>query len=328
MTRNGKIARLPQAVRRELNQRLNDGEQGKPLVAWLNDLPAVKAVLERDFQGRAVTEQNLSEWRQGGFLEWQRHQEALECVRTAAEQSQELADEAGGVPLTDVLSASVALLLTKLIREVENSKESTSESRAELVTLLREWTAVRQGDHKAARLKMRQSEWNEVRAKAAAAEAKAAEAAEAAAEKANSLEGQLAAFDKKYRRIDKEVIAETQELLMNRTAINAICRVLPEGKRDQLRDKIDRDIKSRQSRMLKDLTVDLLNQGLISEAEAEAAFFVAEDEDDEGDEDGETDENRTESDSIRLNPTEKTDDRPDLKDPGGTGSGTAMEVAA
>jgi len=36
VTRNGKIARLPRAVRQELNRRLDEGEQGKKLVAWLN----------------------------------------------------------------------------------------------------------------------------------------------------------------------------------------------------------------------------------------------------------------------------------------------------
>jgi hypothetical protein len=35
LTRNGKIARLPLAVRQELNRRLDEGEQGKKLVAWL-----------------------------------------------------------------------------------------------------------------------------------------------------------------------------------------------------------------------------------------------------------------------------------------------------
>jgi hypothetical protein len=32
MTRNGKIARLPQAVRDELNQRLQDGRKGVELI--------------------------------------------------------------------------------------------------------------------------------------------------------------------------------------------------------------------------------------------------------------------------------------------------------
>jgi hypothetical protein len=44
MTRNGKIARLPAAIREEFNLRLFEGEQGKPLVVWLNSLPKVKEV--------------------------------------------------------------------------------------------------------------------------------------------------------------------------------------------------------------------------------------------------------------------------------------------
>jgi hypothetical protein len=46
MTRNGKIARLPAAIREELNQRLFDGEPAKPLIEWLNGQPRVQAVLK------------------------------------------------------------------------------------------------------------------------------------------------------------------------------------------------------------------------------------------------------------------------------------------
>ena len=42
-TRNGKIARLTRSIREELKQRLNDGEQGKTLVAWLNSNCTVPA---------------------------------------------------------------------------------------------------------------------------------------------------------------------------------------------------------------------------------------------------------------------------------------------
>ncbi len=67
MTRIGKIARLPHALRETLNRRLQDGEPGTELVAWLNGLPAVKQALAKDFGGRPITEQNLSEWRQRGY---------------------------------------------------------------------------------------------------------------------------------------------------------------------------------------------------------------------------------------------------------------------
>ena len=36
MTRNGKIGRLPKAVREQVNRRLEKGEKGRTLVAWLN----------------------------------------------------------------------------------------------------------------------------------------------------------------------------------------------------------------------------------------------------------------------------------------------------
>ncbi len=47
MTRNGKIARLPLAVRQQLNQRLLNGELAQDLLSWLNQLPEVQAKRNR-----------------------------------------------------------------------------------------------------------------------------------------------------------------------------------------------------------------------------------------------------------------------------------------
>jgi molybdopterin molybdotransferase len=49
------------------NRRLEQGEQGRSLVAWLNSLPEVRAVLAAEFAGKPIREQNLPEWRQHGF---------------------------------------------------------------------------------------------------------------------------------------------------------------------------------------------------------------------------------------------------------------------
>ncbi len=49
MSRNGKIAPLPRAIRDQLNQRLDDGQEAKDLAAWLNSLPEVQAVLAAYF---------------------------------------------------------------------------------------------------------------------------------------------------------------------------------------------------------------------------------------------------------------------------------------
>jgi hypothetical protein len=70
MTRNGKIARLPHAVREELNQRIYDGASGKKLVAWLNALSAVEEMLRAEFAGKPLREQSLSEWKKRGYREW------------------------------------------------------------------------------------------------------------------------------------------------------------------------------------------------------------------------------------------------------------------
>ena len=52
--RRGKIARLPHGVREQLNSRMFNAEAGIKLVAWLNTLPEVQAVLAADFGGRPV----------------------------------------------------------------------------------------------------------------------------------------------------------------------------------------------------------------------------------------------------------------------------------
>ncbi len=166
ITRNGKIARLPRAVREELNRRLEDGAQGKALVAWLNGLVEVREVMSTAFGGRPVTEQNLSEWRQGGFLDWQRQQEARAWVRQAAEETEELGEAAGPQPLTDVLGASVTLLLSRLIREMGESQDISREQRRDLIMMIRQWCVLRSGDHRAAKLKMQQQDWTTHRERA------------------------------------------------------------------------------------------------------------------------------------------------------------------
>jgi hypothetical protein len=93
-SRTGKIARLPRAIRNELNQRLLDGEPATGLVRWLNDLPEAKAALQRDFGGRAISAQNLSEWRQGGFRDWVAKTEAEELLADTMAEGREFKGKA------------------------------------------------------------------------------------------------------------------------------------------------------------------------------------------------------------------------------------------
>src|SRR5438105_4017237 len=70
MCRIGKIARLPNHLREEVNRRLQDGLAAAPLLQWLNALPAVQSLLKKEFDGAPLNEPNLTHWRQGGYRDW------------------------------------------------------------------------------------------------------------------------------------------------------------------------------------------------------------------------------------------------------------------
>ena len=151
LTRNGKIARLPRAVRQELNRRLQDGEQGKKLVAWLNALPEVQAIAAGEWNAKPLREQNLSEWRKGGYRDWLVQQEALELAARLGEDAAELAAE-DRPPLTDTLALWVAARYAVATRRV--AEAGGVEGWRMLRELCGDLVELRRGDHSAQRLRM------------------------------------------------------------------------------------------------------------------------------------------------------------------------------
>ncbi len=155
-TRIGKIARLPREVREQLNRRLDDGEEGKHLVEWLNTLPEVRAVLAEHFGGRPVSEQNLTEWKQGGYRDWQVRQQALEFLRGL--DSDDTAEQhALNGPLTEKLGRWLALRYAAAAQALAAESDPDSAWRR-----LREFCAdiveLRRGDQRAERLRL-EREW-------------------------------------------------------------------------------------------------------------------------------------------------------------------------
>ena len=119
--RRGKIARLPREIREKLNHRMADGEPASTLLPWLNGLRGVQAELKRYFGGAAVTVGNLTEWRAGGFADWQAHQEAREQTRDMLADAEELCESADGKlgdGLGKVLAARYAVALANWNGEV------------------------------------------------------------------------------------------------------------------------------------------------------------------------------------------------------------------
>jgi len=155
LTRTGKIARLPREVREELNQRLDDGERGPSLLAWLNDLPAVKSVIDRDYAGRPVTTQNLSHWRQGGFQDWQRQQATRKVAQRLAEQAQAMGPESIGDQLARVFAVQLYGVLEQLLAQDMEPQERF----ARLQAGLREIATLRRGDVQSARVRLAAERW-------------------------------------------------------------------------------------------------------------------------------------------------------------------------
>ncbi len=117
MKRTGKIARLPHHLRDQLNQRLHNGEPGVDLIKWLNALPEVQALLAEHFNGVPISPQNLSEWNNGGFLDWLTTQELLEDAREFAANTAELPGFTDGHLadcLAHAITARYAVLLGKM----------------------------------------------------------------------------------------------------------------------------------------------------------------------------------------------------------------------
>lgn len=154
MTRNGKIARLPRELREELNRRLREGEPGTTLVAWLNALPEARMALAREFNGRDISEQNLSEWKSGGYQEWLARREAVAQARELAADAVELGEATGG-RLTDHLATVLAARYAAALAGWDG--EVTEEFRRKLRVLhglCQDIVELRRGDHSGGRLEI------------------------------------------------------------------------------------------------------------------------------------------------------------------------------
>ena len=159
MTRKGKIARLPSDIRHELNSRLDDGEPGTDVVAWLNGLDQVQQVMARDFGGRPVTEQNLSEWKQGGFLDWRQELEFCARLRDLVEFSDNLASISPDRGIADRLSALLAVELAAETRDILQQITDPKERWEYLSRAIPKMNILRDGDQKASRERRKMGSW-------------------------------------------------------------------------------------------------------------------------------------------------------------------------
>ena len=154
MTRNGKIARLPQTIREQVNRRLDNGEQGKQIAEWLNTLPEVNQLMEAEFHSQPVNENNLSNWKLGGYVDWQAHQDALDAASQLAEDAAQL-DDAGGRQITEQLALCLAARLAVALRRLNTLGDDPEGQLKLLRDLCMRVAALRKGDHNAQLLELK-----------------------------------------------------------------------------------------------------------------------------------------------------------------------------
>jgi DNA gyrase/topoisomerase IV subunit A len=158
-TRIGKIGRLPKCCREELGRRIEDGEPGVSLVQWLNGRPDVQKVLAEQFEGRAITEQNLSDWKQGGHADWVRREEARAALTLLLEQADEVDLETEGRSLSDRFATVLAAELAQLAQLLMNGETDLEKRWQRLCEIHRTLSELRRDDHRAARTQIEQERW-------------------------------------------------------------------------------------------------------------------------------------------------------------------------
>jgi hypothetical protein len=160
ITHIGKIGRLPKCTRDDLGRRIEDGEQGKELVKWLNGLSGVQRVLKEQFGERAVTEQNLSEWKQNGHPEWLRQEETRSLVSKLTEQSDDLDEAADGMEISDCYASVLSVEFVALTKKLLEEKTDTKERWQCLREVFQKLTQLRRDDHRAVRTVIKRDRWN------------------------------------------------------------------------------------------------------------------------------------------------------------------------
>jgi hypothetical protein len=183
MTRHGKIARLPQQIREQINRRLLDGQKGREIIAWLNSLEEVKAALAQGFEGREINDGNLSEWKLGGYRDWEAQQAALAETQRIMSEGLEL-DKVGDKALADKLAAWLLGRYAVATRQLIENEDDPAAWKL-LREVCHDLVALRRGDHFAEwlridREKLELQRWRQEREEKAATSESAAEARPAA----------------------------------------------------------------------------------------------------------------------------------------------------
>lgn len=146
MTPRSKIDRLPYALREQICLRMRDGWTAKKLTAWLNPLPEVQGILAEFFDGEMINDQNITNFRQGGYAKWCERMERADRTRALAKVATDYAAAGGG------LNEGTAAIAAGKLLELMEAVDAEDMSPQDLLPLVDSLTKLRAGDLAARRV--------------------------------------------------------------------------------------------------------------------------------------------------------------------------------
>jgi len=142
---------LPPEIREQVNKRLANHESSTSLLAWLNALPEVRAVLAREFGGEAITRNNVHNWRQNGHQEWLRVQQAGELMARLGTPGNEMAKLASGEVLGTMTTFAAARYVVEMKKQ-EGRGRDDGQAWIRMREFCQDVVALRRTEHLAQRL--------------------------------------------------------------------------------------------------------------------------------------------------------------------------------
>jgi hypothetical protein len=127
--RNGKVARLPAQLRDQLNRMIDDGIQYRAIIKSLGDA------------GKHLNEDNLSNWRLGGYQDHLKAQVISERARGQIEAAADLVRQEGHLDLVQLKQTATELALLKYIDTIMDhgaqlAEDSLKKNPAKFITLI------------------------------------------------------------------------------------------------------------------------------------------------------------------------------------------------
>jgi hypothetical protein len=127
--RNGKVARLPAELREQINQMLDDGVPYKKIIENLGEA------------GKHINEDNISNWRLGGFQDYLKAQMINDRARVQMEAAADVARETDRLDLAKLRRTCGEMAMLQYLETIMNhgerlAAESLQKNPAKLITLL------------------------------------------------------------------------------------------------------------------------------------------------------------------------------------------------